>query len=333
MDERAIRSLIRDVKADRLTRRRFVQIMVGLGLTAPMAAQMLAASGVAAQPKAASPTFAPTKRGGGGPLKVLWWQAPTLLNPYFATGTKDQDASRIFYEPLGAFDPDGNVVPILAAEVPSTANGGVSKDGTSVVWNLKKNVLWHDGKPFTADDVVFTWEYNADPATASVYIGNYADLERVEKLDTHSVKLVFKKPTPFWADPFCGYRGMIIPKHLFGSFKGDKSREAPTNLKPVGTGPYRFVDFKPGDVVRGELNPSYHQANRPFFDTIEMKGGGDAVSAARAVLQTGEFDYAWNVLVEDEILKRLEAGGKGRVIITPGGNCEYIVLNTTDPWT
>ena len=225
------------------------------------------------------------------------------------------------------------MVPILAADVPSAANGGVAKDGTSVVWNLKKNVLWHDGKPFTADDVVFTWEYNADPATASVYIGNYADLERVEKLDTHSVKLVFKKPTPFWADPFCGYRGMIIPKHLFGSFKGDKSREAPTNLKPVGTGPYRFVDFKPGDVVRGELNPSYHQANRPFFDTIEMKGGGDAVSAARAVLQTGEYDYAWNMQVEDDILKRLEQGGKGRVEIWPAGTPEHIQLNNTDPWT
>src|SRR6185295_4491352 len=314
-----------------LTRRRFVQIMVGLGLTAPMAAQMLAASGVAAQPK--TPAFTPTKRGGGGPLKVLWWQAPTLLNPYFATGTKDQDASRIFYEPLGAFDPDGNVVPILAAEVPSAANGGIAKDGTSVVWNLKKNVLWHDGKPFTADDVVFTWEYNADPATASVFQGNYGDLERVEKLDSHSVKIVFKKPTPFWADIFCGYRGMIIPKHLFGSFKGDKSREAPTNLKPVGTGPYRFVDFKPGDVVRGELNPSYHQANRPFFDTIEMKGGGDAVSAARAVLQTGEYDYAWNLQVEDEILTRLEAGGKGRVNIIPAGDIEHIQFNFTDPAT
>jgi len=331
MDEPTIRSLIRDVEVGLLTRRRFVQIMVGLGLTAPMAAQMLAASGVAAQPK--TPAFTPTKRGGGGPLKVLWWQAPTLLNPYFATGTKDQDASRIFYEPLGAFDPDGNVVPVLAAEVPSAANGGIAKDGTSVVWNLKKNVLWHDGKPFTADDVVFTWEYNADPATASVFQGNYGDLERVEKLDSHSVKIVFKKPTPFWADIFCGYRGMIIPKHLFGSFKGDKSREAPTNLKPVGTGPYRFVDFKPGDVVRGELNPSYHQANRPFFDTIEMKGGGDAVSAARAVLQTGEYDYAWNLQVEDDILKRLEQGGKGRVEIWPAGSPEHIQVNTTDPWT
>ena len=72
-----------------------------------------------------------------------------------------------------------------------------------------------------------------------------------------------------------------------------------------------FVDFKPGDMVRGEINPNYHVANRPHFDTIEMKGGGDAVSAARAVLQTGEYDYAWNMQVEDEILQRLEKGGKG----------------------
>jgi peptide/nickel transport system substrate-binding protein len=167
MDEPAIHSLIRDVKAGRLP----PPLRADHGGTrphGPLAAQMLSASGVQAQPKA-SPTFTPTKRGGGGPLKILWWQAPTLLNPYFGTGTKDQDASRIFYEPLGAFDPDGNVIPVLAAEVPSATNGGVAKDGTSVVWNLKKNVLWHDGKPFTADDVVFTWEYNADAATASVF--------------------------------------------------------------------------------------------------------------------------------------------------------------------
>jgi peptide/nickel transport system substrate-binding protein len=100
----------------------------------------------------------------------------------------------------------------------------------------------------------------------------------------------------------------------------------------VGTGPYRFVDFKPGDVVHGEINPSYHVPNRPFFDTIEMKGGGDATSAARAVLQTGEFDYAWNLQVEDEILQRLEQGGKGRIEIWTTGNPEHIQLNQTDPW-
>ncbi len=330
MDEHGLRELITQVKAGRLSRRDFVQMMVGLGLTAPLAAQMLASAGVAqAQTKL---MYKPTKRGGGGPLKTLWWQGATLLNPHFAVGTKDQDGARIFYEPLASWDPDGNLVANLAAEIPSVQNGGVAKDGRSVTWKVKKGVQWHDGKPFTADDVVFNWEYASDPATAAVTIGSYKDM-KVQKIDSHTVKINFEKPTPFWADAFVGVRGMIIPKHLFDGFRGAKSREAPANLKPVGTGPYRFVDFKPGDMVKGELNPAYHLPNRPFFDTIEMKGGGDAVSAARAVIQTGEFDYAWNLQVEDEILKRMEQGGKGKADIVAGGNIEHIQLNNTDPWT
>jgi peptide/nickel transport system substrate-binding protein len=330
MEERELRELITQVKAGRLGRRDFVQMMVGLGLTAPLAAQMLASAGVAqGQTKL---MYKPTKRGGGGPLKTLWWQGATLLNPHFAVGTKDQDGARIFYEPLASWDPDGNLVANLAAEIPSVQNGGVAKDGRSVTWKVKKGVQWHDGKPFTADDVVFNWEYASDPATAAVTIGSYKDM-KVQKIDSHTVKINFEKPTPFWADAFVGVRGMIIPKHLYDGFRGAKSREAPANLKPVGTGPYRFVDFKPGDMVKGELNPAYHLPNRPFFDTIEMKGGGDAVSAARAVIQTGEFDYAWNLQVEDEILKRMEQGGKGKADIVAGGNIEHIQLNNTDPWT
>jgi peptide/nickel transport system substrate-binding protein len=331
MDERGLRELIEDVRAKHLSRRRFVQILVGLGLTAPMAAQMLTAAGVAqAQPK--NPVFTPSKRGGGGPLKILWWQAPTLLNPHFATGTKDQDASRIFYEPLASFDPEGNVVPILAAETPSLQSGSLAKDGTWIVWRLKRGVTWHDGQPFTADDVVFNWEYAADPATAATTIGSYEGIERVEKLGSHAVKVVFKKPTPYWSDAFCSFRGMLLPRHVFEQFRGARSREAPANLRPVGTGPFRFVDFKPGDVVHGEINTAYHVPNRPFFDTLEMKGGGDAVSAARAVLQTGEYDYGWNMQVEDDILRRLEQGGKGRVEIFTTGGIEHIQCNNTDPW-
>jgi peptide/nickel transport system substrate-binding protein len=330
MEARELRELIGRVNAGGLSRRRFVQMMVGLGLTAPLAAQMLASAGIAsAQPKS---TFTPSKRGGGGPVKILLWQASTLLNPHFAVGTKDQIASRVFHEPLGSYDPDGNIVPTLAAEVPSLQNGLVAKDGLSVTWPLKKNVQWHDGKPFTADDVVFNWEYVMDPGTAAVTAGPYRDIARIDKLDSHTVKIVFKNPTPFWSSPFCGATGMIIPKHLFEAFKGDRSREAPTNLKPVGTGAFKFVDFKPGDIVRGEINPHYHVPNRPFFDQVELKGGGDAISAARAVLQTGEYDYAWNLQVEDDILKRLEQGGKGRVDIAATGNIEHIQLNSADPW-
>jgi peptide/nickel transport system substrate-binding protein len=332
MDERRLRELIGAVKAGRVSRRVFVRRMVGLGLTAPFASLLLSHAGVAqAAPK---PDYKPTTAGGGGALKTLFWQAPTLLNPHFAVGTKDQEGSRVFYEPLAAWDPEGNLVPVLAAEIPEIENGGIASDGMSLTWRLKKDVAWHDGKLFTADDVVFNWEYAADPATAATTIGNYKDI-KVEKIDPLTVRVHFDKPTPFWAQAFVGSEGMIIPKHLFGDYKGAGSRDAPANLKPVGTGPYRFVDFKPGDLVKGERNPAYHVASRPYFDTIELKGGGDAVSAARAVIQTGEYDYGWNMQVEDEILLRLEDGGnaKGRIEIVQSGAIEHIQLNQTDPWT
>lgn len=329
MDERALHTMIADVKAGSLDRRAFIRTLVGLGLTVPMANELLSFSGVAQ----AQSTFSyKGKRGGGGALKLLWWQGPTLLNPHFATGTKDQDGSRLFYEPLASWDPNGVLFPVLAAELPTRENGGLAADGKSVVWKLKPNAKWHDGKPVTADDLIFNWQYARDPATASVTAGTYRDVE-VEKIDELSVRVKFKQPTPFWADAFCGVRGMIIPKHVFAAFIGDKSRDAPANLKPIGSGPYKFVDFKPGDLVKGERNPDYHMADRPHFDTVEMKGGGDAVSAARAVLQTGEYDFAWNIQVEEEVLARLEKGGKGTSTISPGGDIEFIQLATRDPWT
>ena len=330
MNERDLRDLIADVKTGRLSRRAFVQRVIAVGLTAPMAGMMLSQSGVAMA--ATAFPYKPTKAGGGGLLKLLYWQAITLLNPHFAIGTKDQEGSRIFYEQLAGWDGEGNLVPFLAAEIPSKENDGLAEDGRSVVWKLKRGVKWHDGKPFTADDVVFTWEYARNPETAAVSIASYKDVT-VEKIDDFSVRVIFAKPTPYWADAFVGTYGMILPKHLFGDYIGGKSRDAPANLKPVGTGAYMFVDFKPGDLVLARRNPDYHVPNRPQFDTLEVKGGGDAVSAARAVLQTGEYDYAWNMQVEDEILLRLAAAGKGKVTITPSGNVEFIMLNATDPWT
>ena len=329
MQERDLRELIDQVRSGDLPRRGFIQRMVGLGLTAPMAAMMLSHSGIAQAQ--AGPAYKPVKRGGGGALKVLWWQGAVHLNPHFAAGTKEQDATRVFYEPLAGYDAEGNMVPCLAAEIPTRENGGLSADGRTVVWKLKRGVTWHDGKPFTADDVVFTARYAADPATATVTVATYKDI-KVEKIDSHTVRVTFPKPTPFWSEALCGNTGQILPAHVFGDFVGAKSREAPANSKPVGTGPYKLVDFKPGDIIRAEINSNYHIANRPHFDSLEIKGGGDAISAARAVLQTGEYDYAWNLQVEDEILKRLENGGKGKVAITAGANIEFVTLNYTDPW-
>ncbi|MBP6901591.1 MAG: peptide ABC transporter substrate-binding protein [Burkholderiaceae bacterium] len=328
--ERELRALIDEVKAGSLPRRSFIQRLVGMGLTAPMASMLLLHEGVAQT--AATLPYKPTKRGGGGTLKIIYWQGAVHLNPHFAGGTKDQDASMIFYEPLAGWDTDGNLVPRLAAEIPTRQNGGVSADGKTVTWKLKRGVTWHDGKPFTADDVVFTAQYAGDPATSTVSVATYRDI-KVEKVDSHTVKITFPKPTPFWAEPFTSAYGAVLPKHVFEAFTGAKSRENPANTKPVGTGPYKIVDFKPGDMLRAEANAAYHIPNQPHFDALEVKGGGDALSAARAVLQTSEFDFAWNLAVEDELLKRLEAAGKGRMMFYPGSDIEFVSLNVSDPWT
>ena len=193
--------MIDEVKDGHLDRRTFIRRMVGLGLTAPMAAQVLALGGVAIAES--SSVYRPTKRGGGGPLKLLWWQGPTLLNPHFGVGTKDREGSRLFYEPLASWDAEGNLALILAAEIPSIENGGLSPDGKSVTWKLKPGVKWHDGRPFTAEDVVFNWEFAKDPATAAVTIGRFRDLT-VEKVDDLTVRILFDKPTPFWANAFVG---------------------------------------------------------------------------------------------------------------------------------
>jgi len=329
LSETDLHRLIAQVRDGALPRRAFIQRLAGLGLSAPMASMLLVHAGVA-QVAGTPPVYKPTKRGGGGALKLLFWQGPTLLNPHFAPGAKDTEGCRLFHEPLAAWDADANLQPVLAAEIPSRENGGLAADGKSVIWKLKKGVTWHDGVPFTADDVVFNAQYALDPATAATSIGAFRGM-KFEKVDTHTVRVVFEKPTPFWPQAFAIQQ--LIPKHLHAPYIGAKSREAPANLKPVGTGPYRFVDFKPGDVLRGELNPNYHLPNRPHFDTVELKGGGDAASAARAVLQTGEYDFAWNLQVEDAVLKQLEGGGKGVALPHLGNSVEFVQLNFCDPYT
>jgi peptide/nickel transport system substrate-binding protein len=264
-------------------------------------------------------------------LRLLYWQAPTILNPHFSSGFKDSEASRITLEPLASFDAEGNMVLFLAAEEPTLENGGVSEDGRTVTWKLKEGILWSDGTPFTAEDVAFTYEFIANPEVASNTAGTYETIESVEALDDTTVQITFTEPNPAWYLVFTGTQGMVLPKHMFEAYNGANGREAPANTMPVGTGPYRVVDFTPGDVVVYEANPNYRDADSLAFSRVELKGGGDATSAARAVLQTGDVDYAYNLQVEANVLEQLAQGGQGEVVANFGSLIERIVLNFTDP--
>jgi peptide/nickel transport system substrate-binding protein len=262
-------------------------------------------------------------------IRLLYWQAPTILNPHLASGFKDFDAARVTYEPLATYDKNGDLIPFLAAEAPSLDNGGVAEDGKSVTWTLKSGIKWSDGQPFTARDVVFTYEYLSNPEVAASTTTDYAAVETVEAIDDTTVKITFKDVTPAWSQPFVGLNGMILPEHIFQDFNGSNAQEAPANLKPVGTGPYRVVEFKPGDIVLYEANPEFRDPVP--FQRVEIKGGGDATSAARAVLQTGDADYAYNPQVEAAVLDQLLTGGKGELTSVFGPQTERIHFNFTDP--
>jgi peptide/nickel transport system substrate-binding protein len=303
----------------------------------PAAAAPTTSTGAASAPTTApAVTSAPASggaRGSGGPLKILMWQGPTILNPHLTVGTKDSIAGRFGIEPLMTVSADGTFTPVLAAEVPSKDNGGLGADGQTVTYKLKPGIKWADGEPFTADDVVFTYQFITNPDTAATTFGSYIDLASVEAVDPMTVRLTFKTPTGGWYVPFVGDPGQIVPKHALAQYAGTNSRDAPFNLKSFGTGPYMVQDFKPGDAVTLIPNPNYREPNKPFFSEIDIKGGGDAPSAARAVLQTGEYDYAWNLQVEAQVLNSLLQGGKGELVTAPGQGVEQIILNMADPNT
>ena len=263
-------------------------------------------------------------------LRLLYWQAPTILNPHLSTGFKDAEAARITLEPLASFNNEGELIPFLAAEIPTVENGGVAEDGKSVTWKLKQDVKWSDGTPFTAQDVVFTYEFISNPEVGAVSAGTYEVVESVEAIDEHTVKINFKEVNPAWSLVFVGGEGMILPKHIYQDYSGANARSAPANLKPIGTGAYRVVDFRSGDTVIYEPNPEFRQAELGF-ERIELKGGGDATSAARAVLQTGDADFAYNLQVEAPVLDKLAAAGQGEVVSNYGALMERIIINHSDP--
>ena len=272
-------------------------------------------------------------RGQADLLRILYWQAPTILNPHFSQGTKDSAAATLVLEPLIDVDVEGNLIPVLAAEVPSLDNGGVAADGMSVTYKLKEGVVWSDGQPFTANDVKFTWQFVSDPAAATTTIATYEGIDDVEVVDDVTVTVKFKETTPGWYQPFTtGFGGHVLPEHILKDFMGEKARNAEFNLNPVGTGPYKVTEFRPGDVINFEINDSYRESDKPFFSKVEFKGGGDATAAARAALQSGETDWGWNLQVEKSVLEPMADGSETGVLISsPGVGVERILVNFTDP--
>ena len=287
-------------------------------------------SGPDAQPSP-TPTPAPEPASGEEVLTLLYWQAPSLPGPYLSGGYKDRDAGAVTLEALAAYDPDGNLVPVLAAEIPSLENGGVSQDLLSVTWTLKEGLQWSDGSSMTADDVVFTWRYCADHDTGCTASDAFEGISSVETLDALTAMITFDVPTPYPYNAFVTTATPIISEAQFADCVGAAATGCDAqNAAPLGTGPYRIVAFEANQQAEYERNPFY-RGPAPYFDRVVLKGGGDALSAARAVLETGEADYAWNLQIEPDVLAIMEAAGKGTVVSAFASLVERIIVNQTNP--
>jgi peptide/nickel transport system substrate-binding protein len=340
-------ALHHELRSGTITRREFTLRALALGVGMPIISFILRAEsasaqvgkhigwGVAAQAAAGPPAegMDGRTRGEGGELRLIQWQAPSMLSPHVSTGEKDYLAAQLIVEPLMHYLPDGTLIPNLVTEVPTVENGLLGEDLKSVTYKLLDGITWADGEPLTADDVLFTYEWIIDPANASVSAGVYEEIQSIEVVDPLTVQVFFAEPNANWFQPHAGSEfGYVYPKHVLDVEDGKAAHDA-FLLNPVGTGPYKIESFSPNDQAIYVINENYRDPNKPFFERVNLKGGGDAASAARSVLQTGEYDFAWNLQVEPQILDELEQGGKGVVDVARGNSVERLMIQFADPNT
>ena len=272
--------------------------------------------------------------GAGGDLLLLQWQAPSIVNPYLSSGTKDNMAGSVVLEPLANYAPEtAELVPKLAEDIPTLDNGGISEDLTSITWTLQEGLLWSDGSPLTAEDAVLTWQYCTDEATGCTSGDNFDHVADVVAVDDRTIRIDYDQPMPNPYVPFVSAETPILQAAQFADCIGaNASTCTEANQFPIGTGPFMVTDFRAEDTVLYEINPNYRGIpdGKPFFGTVEIKGGGDAAAAARTVLEEGAADYGWNLQVAPDVLEQMEAAGNGRVEVGFAANVEHLNLNQTN---
>ena len=181
------------------------------------------------------------------------------LIPNLASDQSSHEVGSMIYDGLVKQDKDLKIAPAMAE------SWTFSKDCLTLTFKLRKDVKWHDGQPFTANDVLFTWKTITNPKTPAPFKDGFLQVKDVEVLDPHTVRVTYPKP---YARALETWGEDILPKHLLEPYVADgKLRESPQNRFPIGTGPYRFREWKPGEKVVVTANPDYYEG-RPYIGRI-----------------------------------------------------------------
>lgn len=259
-------------------------------------------------------------------LRIGTGLVPRTLNPLLGTQTIDSSISRLFSDILVTVDSHGRFVPDLAAEVPTTANGGISSDGLTIRYKLRSGVKWQDGKPFTSDDVKFTFGAIMNPNNDIISRHGYDVVKSVETPDAHTVVFRLKSRfAPFVATVFGESDSPygILPAHILA--KEPNINNVPYNSLPIGTGPFKVVRWERGNQIEFTRFDDYF-LGKPKLKSIVMKLIPDE-NTEITQLQTHEIDWFFEVSVNAYKELRGMPPTDTRIVLTPINGYGAIMFN------
>lgn len=296
---------------------------------APTAAPPTAAPAAtkAAAPPTAPPTVAPTAAAGpkkGGTLTMVVWQEPEHLNPELTTQTVADDVAQLVLERLLRPNEKGEFQPILATEVPTKANGGISADGKTITYKLRKDVKWQDGTPFTCEDIQFTVKTIVTPNNGALDTTAYKDIDSVDCPDANTAVIKWKVFKADWIRYLNGI-GYIFPKN---AGKPEDMKTWAWNRKPIGTGPFKVDEFVTGDHITFSRNDSYYIAGKPYLDKVIVRIVPSS-EVAKQLLKNGEAQLMWNNTEAD--IPEVEKIANVKLSSAPQAGGERMILNLTKP--
>ncbi len=257
----------------------------------------------------------------GGQLKYGSLQEPNTLNPLLSDLLATAEVGKLVFSGLVITGDKGEWLPDLAVEVPTTANGGVTADGLTVTYRLRPGVTWHDGTPFTADDVKFTWQLIMNRQVNIVARDGY---DRISAIDTPDKNTVIVRFREFYA-PYLTLFTTILPKHKLEN--ESNINKASFNRAPIGTGPFKFKEWQVAESIRFEANPAYYRG-KPVLDSIIYRVIPDA-NILLTQLKAGELDVVSNIGFS--YLEQIKAVNGIRTVITPTMIWEHMDFNLDNP--
>jgi peptide/nickel transport system substrate-binding protein len=268
----------------------------------------------------AAPPAAPT-----GQVVIGFSQEPTVFNPLLPHIEVDQGVHWNLFSPLWSVNEKGEFVPELAAEMPTAGNGGISEDGLTWKVKLRSDVKWHDGEPFTADDVKFSFDL-LNNKNFRAWLRNGFSLMQDIKVESPT-EISWRMAKAYAPFPSILSWTFIVPAHILA--KASDPNTAPFNNAPVGTGPFVWKERVPGDHITLTANPHYF-GKGPYLETVVFKYIPD-LTVMFTQFQTGAIDYIGLQGITADHYNQAKKLKDRNVVVGPAPFIESITLNLSRP--